>query len=225
MLDPFVPVPVGLALGGLLTGKRIDLLGTRIKEPVDRSQLIQIGAIAAAVLLVVLGGLYFLKKSQVDDERDKLAAAETKNSQLQSQISSLSEVAAAAGGDRDAGPADPDAARHGRRVVLGAAGALAHDPVRRLATSFQGTVAGADTGLDDAGARRRPPGAAAIGTANFAAVGTSSTPWPRGSSASARTCPTSRTCGSRARRGEERLGPVQRHGGRPQNVRSPRLPT
>ena len=27
LLDPFLPVPVGLALGGLLTGKRIDLLG------------------------------------------------------------------------------------------------------------------------------------------------------------------------------------------------------
>ena len=73
LLDPFLPVPVGLALGGLLTGKRIDLLGTRVKEPIDRAQLIRIGAIAAAVLLVVLGGLYFLKKSQVDDERDKLA--------------------------------------------------------------------------------------------------------------------------------------------------------
>ena len=36
MLDPFLPVPVGLALGGLLTGKRIDLLGARAKEPVDR---------------------------------------------------------------------------------------------------------------------------------------------------------------------------------------------
>jgi type IV pilus assembly protein PilM len=92
LLDPFLPVPVGLALGGLLTGKRIDLLGVRTREPVDRQQLLVWGGIAAAVLLVLLGGLYFLKSKQVDDERDKLAAAEAQNSELQSKISSLSDV-------------------------------------------------------------------------------------------------------------------------------------
>jgi type IV pilus assembly protein PilM len=92
LLDAFLPVPVGLALGGLLTGKRIDLLGTRVREPVDRQQLLKWGAVAAAALIVVLGGLYYLKNKQVDDERDKLAAAEARNRALQSKISALSDV-------------------------------------------------------------------------------------------------------------------------------------
>ena len=93
LLDPFLPVPVGLALGGLLTGKRIDLLGTGGKEPLDRSRLLRIGVAAAVVLVLLLGGLYFLKKNQVDDERDKLAAAEAENRALQSKINALSDVA------------------------------------------------------------------------------------------------------------------------------------
>jgi type IV pilus assembly protein PilM len=91
-LDPFMPVPVGLALGGLLSGKQIDLLGTGGKEPADRSQLIRYGAIAAAVLLVLLGGLYFLKNKQVDDEKQKAADAQAENAKLQGQINALSDV-------------------------------------------------------------------------------------------------------------------------------------
>lgn len=91
-LDPFLPVPVGLALGGLLTGKRIDLLGTRVREPIDRSQLVKIGAVAAGVLLIGLGGLYYLKQKQVDDEKDKLTAAQEKNTELQSEIAKLADV-------------------------------------------------------------------------------------------------------------------------------------
>ena len=77
LLDPFLPVPIGLALGGLLTGKRIDLLGVarpRADRPLAADQVRR--ASSAAALLVVLGGLYFLKKRQVDDERDELATAE-----------------------------------------------------------------------------------------------------------------------------------------------------
>ena len=125
------------------------------------------------MLLVVLGGLYFLKKSQVDDERDKLAGGRGEEPPAAEPDQLALRGRAAAGRDRDARPADPDAARHRRRVVLGAAGALAHDPVRRLAHLVPGHRRGRQHGLDDAGAARRPPAPPPIGTANFTAVGTS----------------------------------------------------
>ena len=92
-LDPFLPVPVGLALGGALSGKRIDLLGGDTKVAVDRNQLIKVGAVAGAVVLVGLAGLTYLKSKQVDDERAKLAAAQKTNAGLQSQIDDLADVA------------------------------------------------------------------------------------------------------------------------------------
>lgn len=92
LLDPFLPVPVGLALGGLMTGKRIDLLGGDHKEPVDRNQIIKIGAIAGVLLLALLAGLTYLKSNQVDDEKNKLAEATQQNAKLQAQIDDLAEV-------------------------------------------------------------------------------------------------------------------------------------
>ncbi|MBK5289914.1 MAG: type IV pilus assembly protein PilM [Acidimicrobiia bacterium] len=92
LLDPFLPVPVGLALGGLMTGKRIDLLGGDHKEPIDKNQLIKVGAVAGAALLALLAGLTYLKASQVDDEKSKLAEATQQNAKLQSQIDALSDV-------------------------------------------------------------------------------------------------------------------------------------
>jgi type IV pilus assembly protein PilM len=91
-LDPFLPVPVGLALGGALTGKRIDLLGGDTKVAVDRSQLIKVGAVAGAVVLVGLAGLTYLKSKQVDDERSKLADAQHTNASLQSKIDDFADV-------------------------------------------------------------------------------------------------------------------------------------
>ncbi len=92
LLDPFLPVPVGLALGGLMTGKRIDLLGGDHKEPVDRNQIIKIGAIAGVLLLALLAGLTYLKSNQVDDEKNKLAEVTQQNAKLQAQIDDLAEV-------------------------------------------------------------------------------------------------------------------------------------
>ncbi len=91
-LDPFLPVPVGLALGGALSGKRIDLLGGETKVAVDRSQLIKVGAIAGVVVLAGLAGLTYLKTKQVDDERAKLADAQRTNAVLQSKIDDLADV-------------------------------------------------------------------------------------------------------------------------------------
>ena len=167
LLDPFLPVPVGLALGGLLTGKRIDLLGTRVREPIDRSQLIKYGAIAAAALLVVLGGLYFLKKGQVDDARDDLHAAEAKNRALQSEISALSDVAQR--------QAQIETLAQQTQALLATdvawssvlQGLSRTIPSDVWLTSFQGTVGTGATGATAA------PTAGTIGTASFAAVGTS----------------------------------------------------
>lgn len=92
LLDPFMPVPVGLALGGLLSGKRIDLLGGDSKGSADRGQIIKVGAVAAGVVLVGLAGLTYLKQQQIDDERSKLTAAQQRNASLQKQIDDLSDV-------------------------------------------------------------------------------------------------------------------------------------
>ncbi len=93
VLDPFLPVPVGLALGGLQSGKRIDLLGGDGKEPADRSQYIKVGAVAGAVVIAGLAGLTYLKQQQVDDENNKLAAAVQKNATLDAKIADLADVA------------------------------------------------------------------------------------------------------------------------------------
>ena len=91
-LDPFLPVPVGLALGGLMPGKRVDLLGVGFKEPVDRNQLIKVGALVGVILLAGLAGLTYLKQQQVDDEKSKLATAVRTNMALQTKIDALAAV-------------------------------------------------------------------------------------------------------------------------------------
>ena len=91
-LDPFLPVPVGLALGGLMPGKRVDLLGVGFKEPVDRNQLIKVGALVGVILLAGLAGLTYLKQQQVDDEKSKLAKAVAANTALQTKIDALAAV-------------------------------------------------------------------------------------------------------------------------------------
>ncbi len=91
-LDPFLPVPVGLALGGLMPGKRVDLLGVGFKEPIDRNQLIKVGALVGVILLAGLAGLTYLKQQQVDDEKSKLATAVRTNTALQTKIDALAAV-------------------------------------------------------------------------------------------------------------------------------------
>ena len=156
LLDPFLPVPVGLALGGLLTGKRIDLLGTRTKRADRPLAADQVSARSRrAVLLVVLGGLYFLKKSQVDDERDKLAAAEAHEPRAAEPDQRALRRRAAPDPDRDA------RARRPRRLLAtdvawsSVLQALSRTiPSDVWLTSFQGTVSAGD---EPAPPRRRRP--------------------------------------------------------------------
>jgi type IV pilus assembly protein PilM len=180
LLDPFLPVPVGLALGGLLSGKRIDLLGARTREPVDRQQLLVWGGIAAAILLVLLGGLYFLKNKQVDDERDKLAAAEAQNRELESKIADLSDVSQR--------QAQIEQLSQQTQALLSTDVAWSQVlqaisrtiPSDVWLTSFQGTVASASSGTSSGTTApatgtgtTAPTTAGPTGPVTFAAVGTS----------------------------------------------------
>ncbi len=92
-LDPFLPAPVGLALGGLATGKRINLLGAEGRAALDRAKFLRAGAAVAAVLVLLLGGLWWLRKSSAASEHDKVAAIEASNQNLTSRISALSDAA------------------------------------------------------------------------------------------------------------------------------------
>ncbi|MSO36800.1 MAG: type IV pilus assembly protein PilM [Acidimicrobiia bacterium] len=92
-LDPFLPAPVGLALGGLATGKRINLLGAEGRAALDRAKFLRAGAAVAAVLVLLLGGLWWLRKSSAASERDKVAAIEESNRNLTSRIAALSDAA------------------------------------------------------------------------------------------------------------------------------------
>jgi type IV pilus assembly protein PilM len=93
VLDPFLAVPIGLALGGLMAGKRIDLLGGEPKAEINRNQLVKIGLVVCGVIIAGLAGLTYLKQKQVDDEKSKLTAAQASNAKLQKDIDELSDVA------------------------------------------------------------------------------------------------------------------------------------
>lgn len=174
-LDPFLPVPIGLALGGLLAGKRIDLLGGKAKGPgVDRAQLVKVGAVVGVLLLLLLGGLTYLKSKQVSDERDKLDAAKAHNEDLQRQLADLADV--------------EQRQQQIETLSQEVQGLLATDvswssllqqisrtiPSDVWLTSFQGTVSAAGaSGASGTAAPAPAPttGTSGIGTANFSAVG------------------------------------------------------
>lgn len=87
-LDPYLPAPIGLGLGGLGTMRRVDLTTLERREAVDRRIIAGIAA-AAVVLLAVLTLLTTSKASQVAKARDQVAAAKQANDRLQGQVSSL----------------------------------------------------------------------------------------------------------------------------------------
>lgn len=91
-LDPYLGVPVGLAIGGIGAGKRINLLeagGGRGGAMDVRKAAV----VAGAVGVVVVAGLGFLtvqKSNQVHDKQQAVAAQEAANARVQSQIAQLS---------------------------------------------------------------------------------------------------------------------------------------
>jgi type IV pilus assembly protein PilM len=90
-LDPYLPVPIGLGLGGIGGTRRIDLTTIERREVVDRRVVAGIAA-AAVVLLAGLTLLTTGKAGSVDKARERATAAREANSRVQAQVSSLSTV-------------------------------------------------------------------------------------------------------------------------------------
>lgn len=91
-LDPYFPTPAGLALGGLATGRRINLYGGETDAAKNRQRLIAVGAVVGVLLLVALAGIWWIRKSALDTEKDRLATAQAKNTALTTEKNSLSEA-------------------------------------------------------------------------------------------------------------------------------------
>jgi len=96
-LDPYLPAAVGLALGGMGSGVVIDLTPRtqRVRrQSTGTNKSVLGGVAAAAALAVLLGGVTVLAKNEQSEQKDKLAAAEATNQDLDQQIAELSDVAA-----------------------------------------------------------------------------------------------------------------------------------
>jgi type IV pilus assembly protein PilM len=91
-LDVFLGVPAGLALGGRLTGKRINLVGgAPVGAGLPRGLLVGV-AVGGAVLVLALGGLWAQKRAQLSDERSRLRAAEETNARLERRAAELADA-------------------------------------------------------------------------------------------------------------------------------------
>lgn len=88
-LDPFLPVPAGLALGGLAAGRRINLLGAQPRSAMDRKRVLAVAGIGAGALVLGLGLLTVTRQSSLDSEKKKLSAAEAQNAHLKTKIESF----------------------------------------------------------------------------------------------------------------------------------------
>ncbi len=85
-LDPYLPAPAGLALGGLATGRRINLYGGESDSSRTQKRMLVIAAVVGALLLVALAGLYLVRKSALDTEQDRLAEAKEERTQWFSDL-------------------------------------------------------------------------------------------------------------------------------------------
>ena len=148
-LDPYLPTPTGLALGGLASGRRINLVGPEGRAAGDRRRAALIaGAVGALAASSLLGGIWWLRKSALDDEKDQLAQAQAENAALEQEKSSLSAAQQTQTADRDADRPGREPADDRHLVGADAPGDRAHDPERHLAHRVPGHV-------DAAPARRR----------------------------------------------------------------------
>lgn len=162
-LDPYLAVPVGLALGGgKAVGRRINLLplGARIQE---RNTAMFAGLAAGGIALVVLmAALTMGRTNAIEKEKDSLVAQEKVNQELQAQVSALG----------DAGRAEEQANAARQQVSAVLAGEVSwsqvlQDVARTIPgdvwlTSFTGAVAAPGIA---------PAEGAEVGTASFGAVG------------------------------------------------------
>lgn len=162
-LDPYLAVPVGLALGGgKSVGRRINLLplGARIPE---RNTVMFAGLAAGGMALVVLmAALTMGRTNAISKEKESLAAQEKVNQAIQAQVSALG----------DAGRAEEQANAARQQVSAVLAGEVSwsqvlQDVARTIPgdvwiTTFTGSVT--TPGVE-------PVAGADVGTANFGAVG------------------------------------------------------
>ena len=89
-LDPYLPVAVGLALGGRRAhGAQIDLLPPDARREATARQTRRRLGIAAAALLVVLAGLSLLQVLGAARQRDRLASHQRTNQALQAQVDEM----------------------------------------------------------------------------------------------------------------------------------------
>ncbi|MFN8036006.1 MAG: type IV pilus assembly protein PilM [Acidimicrobiia bacterium] len=96
LLDPYLSVPVGLALGGTVSTRTINLLPGEVRAAATRrrSYLMAGAAVLAAVL--GLGYLTYRASSDRSDANDALAEQQQTNQNLQHQLDALADVQAKA---------------------------------------------------------------------------------------------------------------------------------
>lgn len=93
-LDPYLPAPVGLALGGTRGGAVIDLhvRARRGAAGGGRGRTAAAAVAGAAVLIGLLAVPTLARQGEIDDEKEALAAAQRTNADLRAQIAQLSEA-------------------------------------------------------------------------------------------------------------------------------------
>ncbi|MCU1456812.1 MAG: type pilus assembly protein PilM [Actinomycetia bacterium] len=92
-LDPYLAVPVGVALGGLAAGRRINLLpGGSARSRSDRPPGLVPAIIVAVFLLLGATALTYFHQKDRDDAKKKAAAAEAVVATKQQQLAGLNDV-------------------------------------------------------------------------------------------------------------------------------------
>ncbi|MEI8336174.1 MAG: pilus assembly protein PilM, partial [Actinomycetes bacterium] len=92
-LDPYLPVPVGLALGALGSGKRINLLPDKGAE-IDRKRILTLAGSIGAALLVVLGFMTFLASNRLSSAESARDRAQERNAALEAEAAKYSDAQA-----------------------------------------------------------------------------------------------------------------------------------
>jgi type IV pilus assembly protein PilM len=180
MLDPYLPVPVGLALAGMGPGRRINLLGAQ-GAGLDRRTLTTIGAAVGGGLLIVLGLLTLLAANQASDARAARDAAQARNAALEAEAAKYADAQAEAAtveGLRTQAESVLATDVSWSRMLQEIARTIPNDS---WLTTFQGTVAATGTSSvatggtttigGTTGPTGAPPAGAKIGTASFGATG------------------------------------------------------
>lgn len=92
-LDPYLAVPVGIGLGGLAAGRRINLLpGGSARGASNRPRGLVPAIVCAVALLAGAAALTFFHQKDRDDARKKADAAAASVATKQQQVAALSDV-------------------------------------------------------------------------------------------------------------------------------------